>query len=278
VRILLACAWFAVSMLVSVGPAFAQKSYSFGVVPQQAASQLAENWSPVLAWLSDSSGVKLQFVTAPDVPTFEQRLSGAQYDFAYMNPYHFTVFNTSPGYHALSRAKGERIKGLVVVQKDSPIKDIQELSGSTMIFPTPAAFAANLLVQAELRRRGIPITAKIVNSHNSVYRGVAKGFFPAGGGIPRTLELIDEDVRKDLRVLWSTPEFTTHAIATRPGLDADVVRRVAKAMQAMAQDPKGLDLLKKIGFKGFEVARDEDWNDVRRLAIRPEDAQIKAEQ
>lgn len=277
-RILSACAWLAVAMLVSISPAFAQKSYSFGVVPQQAASQLAENWSPVLAWLSDSSGVKLQFVTAPDVPTFEQRLSGAQYDFAYMNPYHFTVFNTSPGYHALTRAKGERIKGLVVVHKDSNIKDIQELSGSTMIFPTPAAFAASLLVQGELRRRGIPITAKIVNSHNSVYRGVAKGLFPAGGGIPRTLELIDDDVRKDLRVLWSTPEFTTHAIATSPSLDKDVSRRVAKAMQAMTQDPTGLELLKKIGFKGFEPAKDEDWNDVRRLGISPEEAHVKAEQ
>lgn len=258
-------------------PAWSQQTLTFAVVPQQSATQLAEAWTPVLAWLSQTSGLRLQFVTAPDVPSFEQRLSASEYDLAYMNPYHYTVFSAHPGYRAVSRAKGERIKGVVVVQKDSPIKSLSDLSGKTLAFPTPAAFAASLLVQAELRGRGIVFTPKIVNSHNSVYRSVAKGIFPAGGGIPRTLELLDDNVRNDLRVLWETREFTTHAIASRPGLDAAVLARLWRAMRDMGLDPRGQELLKGIGFTGFEQARDEDWNDVRSLKIRPEDAHLKTE-
>lgn len=258
-------------------PAWGQQTLNFAVVPQQSATQLAEAWTPVLAWLSQSSGLHLQFVTAPDVPSFEQRLAAGEYDLAYMNPYHYTVFSTSPGYRALARAKGDRIKGILVVQKDSAIKSLADLNGKTLAFPTPAAFAASLLVQAELRGRGIAFTPKIVNSHNSVYRSVAKGIFPAGGGIPRTLNLLDETVRGDLRVLWETREFTPHAIASRPGLNADVRLRLLNAMREMGVDARGQELLKSIGFKGFEQARDEDWNDVRNLKIRPEDAQLKVE-
>lgn len=258
-------------------PVWAQQTLTFAIVPQQSATQLAEAWTPVLAWLSDSSGVQLQFVTAPDVPSFEQRLLAGGYDIAYMNPYHYTVFSANPGYRALARAKGDRIKGIVVVQKDSPIRSLNDLNGKTLAFPTPAAFAASLLVQSELRGRGLAFTPKIVNSHNSVYRSVAKGLFPAGGGIPRTLELLDESVRSNLRVLWETREFTPHAIASRPGLDAAVLARLWKAMREMGADPRGQELLKVIGFTGFDQARDEDWNDVRSLKIRPEDAHLKTE-
>lgn len=264
-------------LLALISPAWGQQPLTFAVVPQQSATQLAEAWTPVLAWLSQSSGLPLQFVTAPDVPSFEQRLTAGEYDIAYMNPYHYTVFSAHPGYRALSRAKGDRIKGILVTQKDSPIKSLSDLAGKTLAFPTPAAFAASLLVQAELRGRGIAFTPKIVNSHNSVYRSVAKGIFPAGGGIPRTLELLDENVRNDLRVLWETREFTTHAIASRPGLDTAVRARLWKAMRDMGADPHGQELLKGIGFKGFEQAKDEDWNDVRSLKIRPEDAHLKME-
>lgn len=253
----------------------AEKIYTFGIVPQESASQLAENWTPVLNALAEKSGLSITFATAPDVPTFERRLAAGDYDFAYMNPYHFVVFNARPGYRALARAKGERVKGIVVVRKDSPYKDLKDLSGTTVAFPTPAAFAATLLIEAELRKRGIAFDARIVKSHNSVYRDVAKGLYPAGGGVPRTFKLLDDDVARELRILYTTGDFTTHAIATRPGMDDATRDRMLQAMLALARDAHNLPLLQRIGFSGFEAARDRDWDDVRALGIRAADAQIQ---
>ena len=264
-------------LLGQASPTSADKIYTFAVVPQQSASQLAETWSPVLAWLSQQSGVQLRFVTTPDIPSFEKALSAAEYDFAYMNPYHFTVFNDNPGYHALARAKDAPLKGIVVVAKNSPITHINQLSGSAISLPAPASFAASLLVQAELKRHEVNVKPEFVKSHNSVYRNVALGLFPAGGGVPRTLLMMDEDVRNELRVLWETPEFTSHAIAYHPNMEPEVINKIQQAMDAMPKDPVGLELLSKIGFKGFEAARDNDWDDVRQLHIKPEDTHIIAE-
>ena len=269
-RLLCSGLWLALA-----GPLHAEPAYVVGIVPQESPSQLAANWTPVLAALSEKSGLKLTFATAPDVPTFEHRLAGSEYDFAYMNPYHFVVYNAKPGYRALARAKGERLKGVVVVRKDSPYKDLRDLAGATLAFPTPAAFAATVLVEAELRRRGVDFKASFVKSHNSVYRDVAKGLYPAGGGAARTLTLLDESIAKDLRVLWTSPAYTTHAIASAPQVDASVRARLLKAMADVGADPALRPLLERIGFDGFEPAQDKDWDDVRRLGIRRADTQIQ---
>ncbi len=240
---------------------------SFGIVPQQAASKLAKLWGPILTYLGEKSGTRLQFKTAPNIPTFEQRCAEGDYDVAYMNPYHYTVFHRSPGYQVFARQKDKRIRGIMVVRKDNPIQTLDELADSTLAFPAPAAFAASVLTRAELTRRNIPFTPKYVSSHDSVYRTVAKGLYPAGGGIKRTLSNVDPAVRDQLRVLWTSPDYTPHAIAAHPRVPEPVVARLRKAMLEMADDPKGRELLSDIKFDGIEAGEDKDWDDVRGLGI-----------
>lgn len=269
-------ALFLVTLLtVSQAASGADKIYTFAVVPQQAASEMAETWLPFLAWLSDKSGVKLRFVTAPDIPTFEKRLGEGAYDFAYMNPYHYTVFHKSPGYEALAREKERKLKGILVVRQDSPIKDIKELNGSTLVFPAPAAFAASILPRAALRKAGIAFTPKFVSSHDSVYLNVQHSLYPAGGGIVRTFDMLDETTKKDLRVLWSTPAYTPHAIASNPNLPKSISRKLLDIMTTMADDPVGQEKLKLIGFKGIVAAQDADWDDIRHLNITELDSHIE---
>lgn len=267
----LVCALF----LLAVPAAAAGRVYSFAVVPQQAATELAETWSPFLAWVSARSGVALRFATGPDIPAFEKRLAKGDYDFAYMNPYHYTVFHKKPGYQAMAKEKDRKIKGILVVRKDSPIADIRELNGAELVFPAPAAFAASILPRAALRNEGVAFTAKFVSSHDSVYLNVARGLYPAGGGIVRTFEMLDEAERKQLRVLWSTPAYTPHAFASHPRVPKAVLAKVQEAMLAMTDDPVGQKMLKLVGLKGLETAVDGDWDDIRQLHIREQDTEGK---
>ncbi|MDD5296333.1 MAG: phosphate/phosphite/phosphonate ABC transporter substrate-binding protein [Rhodocyclaceae bacterium] len=249
----------------------AEKVYTFGVVPQQAASEMEETWAPFLAWVSAKSGVKLRFETAPDIPTFEKRLGQGKYDIAYMNPYHYTVFHKKPGYEALAKEKDRKIKGILVVRKDSSIKDIRDLNGATLVFPAPAAFAASILPRVALRKEGIAFTPKFVTSHDSVYLIVARGQHPAGGGIVRTLEMLDPAVQGELRVLWSTPGYTSHAIAGNPRLTKAIAIKLRDTLVGMGDDPVGRKMLSLIGFRGMDPARDSDWDDIRQLHITEQD-------
>ena len=240
---------------------------TFGVVPQQAAAKLARLWAPLLREIEGRSGVKLAFRTAPNIPTFEERVRRGEYDVAYMNPYHFVVFSETNGYKALAKRANVKIKGIIVVHKNSTATDLNSLQGARLSFPAPAAFAASVLPRAELRKQGISFTPQYVSSHDSVYRSVAKGLFPAGGGIVRTLNNVDPKTRNELRILWTTNGYTPHAIATHPRISADVRRKLLDAMVNLNEDDLGRRLLESLKFKGIEPASDDDWDDVRALQL-----------
>ncbi len=249
-------------------------SLVFGVVPQQSATTLIKRWGPVLHYLEKKTGISLSFKTAPSIPQFEQKLSEGEYDIAYMNPYHYTVFSQQPGYRAFAREKGKYIQGIVVVQKNSLITSINELESSTIAFPAPAAFAASILPQAMFAQRGITIHPRYVSSHDSVYRTVEKGLLPAGGGIMRTLDNIDANIKNNLRILWKSELYTAHAFAAHPRVSVDALNQLVSAMIVMGQSEEGLVLLDNLKFQGLIRARDADWNDVRSLrlpALKPLD-------
>lgn len=241
--------------------------YSFGIVPQQSASKLARSWTPLLQYLGEQAGVEIRFRTAPDIPEFERRLAAGEYDLAYMNPYHYTVFSREPGYCAFAKATDSLIRGILVVRADSPIQSLRELDGATIAFPAPAAFAASVLPRAFLRGESIAFTPKYVSSHDSVYRTVAQGLYPAGGGVMRTLNSVEPEIREQLRVLWTTEGYTPHAFAAHPRVPGAVVESLAGAMIAMSSDAQGRALLEPLNVQGFEAAADRDWDDVRALQI-----------
>ncbi len=243
------------------------REYTFGIVPQQSSAKIARLWGPILANLKDSTGIKLKLVTAKDIPTFEKRLAAGEYDFAYMNPYHFTVYNESPGYVAIARQKDKSIRGIMVVRRDSPLAELEELAGSTLAFPSPAAFAASILTRAEMYSNNIPFTPRYVSSHDSVYLAVARGLVPAGGGVVRTFNNTDPAVRDQLRIFWKTPKYTPHAFAAHPDVARDDRQTIQRALTSLDSTEPGRTLLKAINFKGIQLAESDNWDDVRALEL-----------
>ncbi|NVK55582.1 MAG: phosphate/phosphite/phosphonate ABC transporter substrate-binding protein [Alteromonadaceae bacterium] len=241
--------------------------YTFGVVPQQSAFKLAEMWTPVLQYVSAQTGIVLKFVTAKDIPSFEEALAQGQYDIAYMNPYHYTVFHEKSGYNPLVRDVKKPLQGIIVTRRDSQITDLSQLHGLTLAFPAPAAFAASIVPRAELSRAGISITPRYVHSHDSVYLNVIKGLFMAGGGIMRSLEHLPPEQRAKLKVLWQSQEYTGHAIAAKNDVPQPHKEQLINAFAQLGKTEQGRLLLEKLNFRELQAATNEDWDDVRSLGI-----------
>jgi len=244
----------------------------FGVVPQQSATVLAKRWTPFIDTLAKQAGLDIRFVTAKDIPTFEQCLANGAYDIAYMNPYHYVVYSDDPGYQAFAMQTGRKLRGIIVVRADSKLNSLDELGGQNIAFPSPAAFGASVLNQGEMQRKQIKFTPKYVKSHDSVYRSVAAGIFPAGGGVLRTFGNTDETLRNQLRIIHRTGEYTPHAFAFAPHIDQSIRLSIEQAIVSVGAREK--DILKTIGFLGIESAGDEQWNDVRSLNLTLGDTKI----
>ena len=261
------CLFIAAALLSYPAIGASEQTFSFGVVPQQSATKLARTWLPLLQLLQEKSGVRLRFATAPDIPTFEQRLRDGEYDVAYMNPYHYTVFHQAQGYQAFAREANKRIRGIIVVRNDSPIASVTELEGKEVAFPAPAAFAATLLTRSHLEQQGVSYEPRFVSSHDSVYRAVAGGFASAGGGIVRTFESVAPEIRSQLRVLWKSEGFTPHAFAAHPRVPGDVIERLLQSMLELTGYPEGMEALAGVNVQALQKAANGDWDDVRGLDI-----------
>ena len=103
--------------------------YEFGVLPQVATAKLAEQWVPFLDKLSEASGVKLKFVTAPTISDFGTRAAAGSYAFYYHNT--LAYVQQDDKYTAFAREVGARTKGVLVVSKSSKVSKLSDLTGGT---------------------------------------------------------------------------------------------------------------------------------------------------
>ena len=247
-----------------------ETTYTFGVVPQQAANVLANSWVPLTQYISKRTGLTVNFATAANIPTFEKRLANNAYDIAYMNPFHYVVFSERSNYAAIANQANKKIQGVIVAKKDSNIETIADLQDSSLAFPAPGAFAATLLPQAELKQSQIEFTPRYVSSHDSVYLSVSKGFFMAGGGVKRTLNNMSDNVLATLKVIYATQRYTPHAFAVHNKMPAAHQKAIQDTLVNMANDPEGEAILSKLGMSQLQAAIDSDWDDIRALNLNAE--------
>lgn len=243
--------------------------YTFGIGPTQSPTELTKRWSPFIQYLSEKSGVPLQFKTSPDLAVFKQQFLNSTFDFGLLNPYHYLVSRKESGYTAFAHEKNAKLYALLVVRNDSPINDVNQLNGKTLAFPSPTAFIGTWVQMAMLKEKNIEVYRQYVNSMDSSYLSVAKGLFPAGGGESRTWGTLDPEIKKQLRVLWTSEAYPPFAFMVHPRVHLSDVSKVLKAMEMMDTDPQGIKLLKAVNLKGIAKATDEDYNEMRKKNFKP---------
>ncbi len=219
------------------------KTYSFEVVPQLTAAKIYSAWSPVLQRVGQDAGLCFELRVSPSIPEFEQKFLKGEPMFVFMNPYHAVLAYQKQKYQPLLADSEDLLTGILAVRADSPIKSIEELKGKPVSFPAPNAFAASLLIRAELAKKKIDIQPVFVKTHSNVYRSVIGKDAVAGGGVNNTLDNEAPEVKQQLRVLYETPAYTPHPIATHPSVPAAVRERFLKAMIKLTQDEEGRKLL-----------------------------------
>lgn len=242
------------------------KVLTFGVVPQQSAMEMIKKWQPVASYLEKTTGDKIILKIERSIPEFERVLYSGGYDIAYMNPYHYVVAHKRQGYSAGVRDE-KNLVGILVVRKADGIRDISMLKGKAFLFPAPDAFAATLLVKYELLKKyGIDINNekkyRYVNSHDSVYKGVARGIGDAGGGIERTFnDLKDTEAKESLVILYRTKAYPSHPFAFSPSISGAQKEKIIKAVTQMPQE-----FVNELSMKHLRETNDAEFDSVRDIA------------
>lgn len=246
-----------------------QLSYSFAVVPQFTPLKTEQIWRPILKAVEVASGVRLNLVVPTSIPAFEHALYAGKYDFAYMNPYHLLVAHAKQGYRPLLADISRQMHGIVVVRKRGSVDSVSALAGRRMAFPAPNAFAASLLVRAELEREfKIAVSPWYVVNHSSVYLDVALGLVPAGGGVLSTLRTEPEAIQNRLRIIYRTPGTPTHPIAVNPQLVSEkTTHRITLAFLQLMDSASGRRLLAAVPINQIGQVKYSRYKPLERLGL-----------
>jgi phosphonate transport system substrate-binding protein len=256
-------------LAVSALPAAAEEPvYEFGVLPQVATAKVAEMWVPLLDKLSEKSGVKLKFVTAPNISEFGTRAAAGAYAFYYHNT--LAYVQQDDRYAAFAREIGAKTIGVLVVSKDSKLKSLKDLKGKTIAIPSAGSFGAAVLPLYAIQQEGglelqKDVKVVVAGSHEAGYQAVLQDKATASGGLTRTFELLPAELRANLKIFYTTKAYSPLPFAARKDVPASVVAKVQKALIEIGRDPANAPLLEALNMKkGFEAAKPSDWDDVRR--------------
>lgn len=226
-----------------------EKTYTFGVVPQFEQRKLYATWKPVVDELSKRTGLTFNLVTTLKIQDFEKAFMRGEFDFTYVNPYHVVQVHDSQGYIPLV-ADSAPLRGIVVVRRDGPIQKASELNGKTVAFPSPNALGASLLVRSDLEQiHHAAITPVYVTTHSSVYLHVVKELVAAGGGVEKTLQEQSEEIKSQLRVIYTTRSCPSHPVTAHPRVSKEIREKVRQAMLAMNETSEGKEMLLRIPVK-----------------------------
>jgi len=242
------------SLLFPLPTAWAGQVYTLSVVPQFTPVDIGLRWSPLLAHLEKETGISLQLRVTDRMPGFEADFLAGLPDFIYLNPWHMVMAMKAHGYVPLVRG-GDPLNGILVADRNGPIKRLADLGGKTLAFPSPNAFGASLYLRALLaEKEKIGFTPVYVGTHQNVYRHVLLGEVAAGGGVGATLDKEPAGMQSRLTVLYTTPGVPSHPLAAHPRVPSEIRERLAAALLKLDRDPAGRKLLAAVELDRTQVA------------------------
>ena len=248
-RIFLVLSGFILAFAAKTGAADDKQAheYTLSVVPQFTALAIHRDWSPIIEYLNSHTPYRFSLKLYKSIPEFEKGFLAGETDFSYMNPYHAVMARHAQGYQPIIRDSARKLTGILVVRKDSPYQQVQDLNNSTIAFASPNAFAAALYMRALLvEQEKLTITPYYAKTHSNAYRQVLLGKTAAAGGVYRTLHKERKEVADNLRVIYTTPATPSHPLTAHARVPQEVIAAVQAQFAAMYANSDYQPLLKAI--------------------------------
>jgi phosphonate transport system substrate-binding protein len=247
------------------------KSYSFGVLNQRSITLTAQYWNPILRYLGDKSGVRLQLKMGKTAPETSAMIGRSEFDFVYSNTI-FTPDNDPVGYRVVVRPIEAAIQGQVVTLSDSPVRNLKDLDGKEVGFPSLAGFVGYALPMNALLQAGIAVKPVFAGNPEGIIGQLKAGRVIAVGVNSAVMRDFAQRESVKYRVLWSSEEYLNLPISAHPSVSKEVVLAVRTALLNMAKDADGLKILeasaaliKQSPPFGFVPAEDREYENYRKF-------------
>lgn len=245
--------------------------YVFGVHPLHNPQRLHEVFGPLIEYLSESiPNARFRLEASRNYAAYDEKLYARQFHFALPNPYQ-TINAVKQGYRVFGKmGDDDNFRGIILVRKDSGIREVTDLRGKAVSYPAPTALAATMLPQHFIHSHGVDVMREIdnryVGSQESSIMNVYLGNVAAGATWPppwRALSRERPELLEALEVKWQTESLPNNGLVVLPEVPQAVVEQASRVLFTLHQTERGRALLERIGLSRFEAADDATYQPVR---------------
>jgi phosphonate transport system substrate-binding protein len=245
----------------------------YATVPTDASKDATQRYAPLVAHLEKSLNIKVKFQNGADYAAVIVAQRAKQVDIADygVNSYLDAV---EQGANIETVAIADNVKGgatyksIIVVGKNSTVKNMTDAKGKTFAFVDPESTSGYLIPLVyflqDMKIKPEEYFSKVAFSgtHENSLLSVARGTVEVGAANDQNLQLaIEKGVLKadDIRIIWTSKPIPNGPTAIRKDLP-ESFRKAVKAAFLAFKDPKGLD---SFNIKGFLSVDDKDFDPIR---------------
>jgi phosphonate transport system substrate-binding protein len=246
-------------------------AYNFSPVNQWDINLTAAYWNPIIAYVSDKSGVKLNLKIGRTSADTTSYVLAKEVEFVFSN-HLFSPEREQLGWKVFGRRNTPPVQGQIVVPADSSITDIAQLKGQEVAFAGPEAFIVYKVPYANLLSKQIDVKVVFAGNQNAAFAQLFSGKVVASGGNSQLVEGYARREGKKFRVLWSSEPFMDLALMASSKVPEKDLKAVSAAFIGMYRDPKGQEILhqasKEVGLPNdayFIAASGADYAAYRRF-------------
>jgi phosphonate transport system substrate-binding protein len=221
------------------GPQFAAKApessreYVFAIHPLNNPERLFEIYGPLIDYLNRNiPDAKFRLEASRNYEEFEKKLYTRQPEFALPNPYQ-TLNSLNHGYHVIAKMGDDyRFTGVILIRRDSGIKQVADLKGKKVAYPARTALAATMMPQYFFQTHGLDVNHDIENlyvgSQESAIMNVYMGNVAAGVTWPLPWDAFQKehpDQARELVKKWETEPMINNGVVARDDMPPQLVAR-----------------------------------------------------
>ena len=246
------------------------RAYSFNVLNHRSVALTAQQWNPILLYVSEKSGVQLELNLNRKSQESTAKAESGAYDFIYSNHF-FTAARERLGFRVIARPAGPGIRGQLVVLHDSPVTKLTELEGQQVAFASREAFTGYSLPMDTLLNAGVTTQPVFTGDAEASIGLLRRGEVAAAGVNSSVVERMGRRSGFRYRVLWSSKIYPDLAVMAHPRVPAAKVAAVRAALIGMVNDPRGRKILEtgaellkmEENALGFVAAENRDYDAYR---------------
>jgi phosphonate transport system substrate-binding protein len=265
------------SVVGAFNPGFTAADIKFGTVPRLSVPELQAMFNPLAEYLTREIGEKVTLVIPKNFDAVQELVIAGQMDIGFVNPLIYVQIKNKVNIIPLALSSevksGTRLRGIIIVRKDSGIVKLQDLKGKRFSFVDEDSPAGHIFQKLLLSRAGFDIKKDVImmpyaKTHENVTMAVFNKNADAGGVREEQLDKMKGTLDvSQLKIVGYTDYFPNWPFFASGKLKKETADKIRAALLKLKpNDPQNDKILGPARLTGFIPVTDKEYDDLRAAA------------